>query len=91
MTIEYDESKNLTNIRKHGISFTTATAAFDDANALITYDEIHSEGEDRFNLMGMVDGHILFIVYTMRGEVVRMISARLATKREIERYYGKNR
>lgn len=53
----------------------------------IIYDEDHSTNEDRYNLIGAVDSHILFIVYTVRGETVRMISTRPATKREIERYY----
>ena len=87
MQLEYDEAKNQKNLVKHGMSFQTASRAFDDPQAVIIYDEEHSEGEERYNLIGAVDNHILFIVYTMRREVVRLISARLATKREIERYY----
>ena len=86
MTIEYDSHKNQKNIRKHGISFITASSAFDDPNALVTYDDYHSSIEDRYNLIGAVGSHILFIVYTMRNDVVRIISARPATKREIECY-----
>lgn len=88
MKIEYDEVKNQKNIRKHGLSFETVKAAFNDPGAVIIYDEDHSTIEDRYNLIGAVEGGILFIVYTMRGETIRMISARPATKREIERYYG---
>ena len=87
MTLEYDEAKNVINTRKHGISFTTASTAFDDPNVLITYDELHSDPEERYNLTAIVGSHILFIVYTMRGEVIRLISAGPATKRERERYY----
>ena len=87
MRLEYDTHKNQTNLAKHGISFTTASLTFNDQNALITYDEQHSTLEDRFTLLGAVGSHILFIVYTMRGEVIRLISARPATKRERERYY----
>jgi len=85
--IEYDEHKNLTNIRKHGLSFETASSAFNDPAAVIIYDEDHSITEDRYNLIGAVKGGILFIVYTMRGEMIRLISARPATKRERKRYY----
>ena len=88
MRIEYDEVKNQKNLVKHGLSFQTASSAFNDPQSVIIYDEEHSEGEDRYNLIGAVESHILFIVYTMRGEAVRLISARPATKREIERYYG---
>lgn len=75
LLIEYDESKNQTNLAKHGISFSTASLAFDDPNALITYDEQHSDTEDRYNLTATVGFHILFIVYTMKGEVIRLFSA----------------
>ena len=84
---DFDPAKNQTNLAKHGISFTTASFAFYDPNALITYDEQHSIHEVRFTLLGAVDDHILFIVYTMRGEMIRLISARPVTKRERERYY----
>lgn len=84
---EYDEHKNQTTTRKHGLSFETASSAFNDPAAVIIYDEDHSTNEDRYNLVGAVEGGILFIVYTMRGKVIRLISARPATKRERERYY----
>lgn len=87
--VEYDEAKNLTTTRKHGLSFETAAKAFNDPTAVIIYDEDHSTTEERYNLIGAVKGGILFIVYTMRGETIRMISARPATKREKERYYEK--
>lgn len=76
---EYDEHKNLTNIRKHGLSFETASSAFNDPAAVIIYDEDHSTNEERYNLIGAVKGGILFIVYTVRDETIRMISARPAT------------
>ena len=84
---EYDTQKNQSNIRKHGLSFETASSAFNDPAAVIIYDEDHSTTEERYNLIGAVEGGILFIVYTMRDETIRMISARPATKREKERYY----
>ena len=89
MIFEYDPQKNRSNIRKHGISFTSASKAFADKCAVIEYDEEHSNTEERFNLIGAVEGYILFIVYTVRGEAIRLISAIPATKRERERYYGR--
>ena len=87
MRIQYDEGKNQKNIRKHGLSFETASIAFDDPSAVVIYDYTHSDSEDRYNLLGAVGSHILFIVYTARGETIRMISARPATRREKETYY----
>ena len=88
MTNKYDTRKNRINLAKHGISFITASSAFDDPNALVIYDDYHSElYEDLYNLIASVSDHILIIVYTMMDESIRIISARLATKKEIERYY----
>lgn len=91
MITEHDEAKNTVNIRKHGLSFQTASKAFADPSAVIEFDEAHSIHEDRYNLIGAVDGHILFIVYTVRDEAIRLISARTATNKEIERYYDARR
>lgn len=85
--IEYDEQKNQKNIQKHGISFQTAAYALSDPDALIEYDEVHSVEENRFYFLGQIDGRVIFLVYTMRGNAVRIISARPATKREVKRYY----
>lgn len=87
MNVEYDEIKNLSNIQKHGMSLRTAANALNDPDAMIEYDRIHSIEEDRFTLLGQIDGKVVFVVYTMREFAVRLISARPATKREIQRYY----
>ena len=85
--IQYDEGKNQKNIRKHGLSFETASIAFDDPGAVVIYDDTHSDSEERYNLIGAVGSHILFIAYTVRSETIRVISARPATRREKETYY----
>ena len=85
--LEYDTQKNQSNIRKRGLSFQAASHAFNEPASMIIYDEDHSTTEERYNLIGAVGSDILFIVYTMRDETIRMISARPATKREKERYY----
>ena len=79
--------KNWANIQKHGMSLSTAANALHDPNALIEYDEIHSAEEERFHLIGEIDGRIVFLVYTMRGDTIRLISGRPATGRECQRYY----
>ena len=85
--VEWDDSKNESNIKKHGVSFETAAYIFNDVNRIEVYDAKHSDTEERYYTIGRV-GDVLFVVYTDRGEVFRLISARFATKREEEVYYG---
>ena len=85
--VEWDENKNKINIQKQGISFETAALVFADEERIEYYDEIHSVNEDRYIVLGCVQG-ILYVVYTMRGEAARLISARMANAIERRIYYG---
>ena len=85
--VEWDDNKNQINIRKHGISFETAALVFADEDRIEYYDKLHSQDEDRYVVLGCVQG-ILYVVYTMRDEAARIISARLATSKERGIYYG---
>ncbi|MBQ6341518.1 MAG: BrnT family toxin [Anaerolineaceae bacterium] len=85
--VEWDDNKNRINIRKHGISFETAALVFADEERIEYYDKLHSLDEDRYIVLGCVQG-ILYVVYTMRDEAARIISARMATSRERKIYYG---
>lgn len=89
MQFEWDEQKEKTNIKKHGLDFETASRVFDDENRLEWYDENHSEYEDRYITIGLIDdiACIIMAVYTEREEAIRIISARRATKQEREMYY----
>ena len=88
LDFEWDEEKAEINIRKHGISFEIAAKVFMDENRIEIYDKKHSNGGDeRFITIGMA-GEILFVVYTERHMNIRLISARLATKKERRLYYG---
>ena len=89
-SFEWDEEKDRINFIKHGIHFRTAAKVFLDPNKLIREDEEHSE-ELRYDILGKV-GKILFVVCALRDQnVIRMISARLATAPEKERYeYGED-
>ena len=80
MIFEWDEEKNRINLEKHGIDFETAMLVFNDLQRIEIYDVEHSTNEDRYNTIGMVHD-VLFVVYTERNENIRLISARLATKR----------
>lgn len=84
MAFEWDEAKSRANLVKRGIDFHTASLAFDDPFALTMRDESHSDEENRFIMLAAIDtGAILFVVFTVRAQaVIRLISARAATRRE---------
>ena len=91
---EWDEAKAISNERKHGISFEYAVHVFEDPFALVERDRIEG-GEYRWQTLGLVEGVILLLVaHTVQDddedEIVRIISARRATRKERTRY-DKNR
>ena len=87
MEFEWDENKNQTNIRRRGIDFNDAVRIFLDAYYIEEEDERQDYGEQRFNVIGQVNGRILFVTYTYRGEKIRIISARRAEPDERRKYY----
>jgi len=86
MDFEWDHSKELANRKKHGIDFQTVAKVFLDPH-VIEFDDLVAAGELRFNAIGLVEGRMLFVTYTMRGDVVRIISARGAEPNEKKRYH----
>jgi uncharacterized DUF497 family protein len=90
MTIqfEWDEAKNKSNRSKHGIWFEEARSVFADAFSRVLLDEEHSDAEDRFLIVGMsAQGNLLMVVHCYRNDdIIRLISARKATKSEAEFY-----
>jgi uncharacterized protein len=87
MRFEWDPRKARSNAAKHGVSFEEATTAFSDPQSLTRYDPDHSDQEDRFILLGASHmGRLLVVAHMDRGESIRIISARLATKRERRSY-----
>ena len=87
---EWDDEKVAQNLADHGVSFEAARLAFSDAFAAVREDRRQNYGEDRFILLGMVQGRLLAVSYTMRDERVRIISARFAEARERRRYHEEN-
>ena len=86
MTFEYDPLKAQTNWRKHGVSFAEAEFVFFDTLAIHDVDP-DSIDEERFIAVGIGNsGLLLVVVYTMRGDAVRLISARRATRQEAKAY-----
>jgi uncharacterized DUF497 family protein len=89
LRFEWDEDKNNLNRSKHGIWFEESLSVFDDTNGRMFLDSEHSNDEDRFVIIGMNSAaRILVVVHCYResDSVVRVISARKATKREIKFY-----
>ena len=94
ISFEWDEDKAQANLKKHHVSFDIAARVFLDSLALACQDRIEN-GEYRWQTLGMVDGCLLLLVaHTVRqdedGEVIRIISARKAGKKE-QRHYEKKR
>lgn len=87
---EWDDAKNEINKSKHGVSFEEAKTVFYDECSIIEDDTEHSEGEDRFTILGVSRYANLLLVchcYRESGNVIRIISARKATKSEMQIYY----
>jgi len=85
LRFEWDENKNTINRQKHGVWFEEATVVFDDPNGRLFIDPEHSQQEQRFVLLGYGSRQRLLIVvhcYRESDDVVRIISARKATKKE---------
>ena len=83
----WDSEKAEKNFKKHKVKFETAARVFFDNNSIDEFDELHSDFEGRYKIIGKVD-EILVVIYTERGDRNRIISARYATKREENDYYG---
>ena len=83
---EWDEAKNKVNKHKHRISFENAVDIFQGL-VITACDDRQDYQEDRYRAVGAVDNIVLVVVYTMRGDSVRIISARSANKKERSYYY----
>jgi len=87
MRFEWDLEKARRNLSKHGLSFQEAATAFGDPLSLTIYDPDRSVDEDRFVLVGQTEaGRLIVVAHTDRAGRVRIISARVATKRERRTY-----
>ena len=96
MNFEWDEDKNLINIKKHDISFKDASYVLSDLEALSIYNDEHSDYEDRWITIGRIAiSGIIVVIHTdrIRGEFeyIRIISARKANKKEINNYISQLR
>lgn len=87
MDFEWDEQKARNNVGKHGINFEEAVTCFYDPLQVAFYDPAHSEDEGREILIGHSnENRLLLVAYTLRKDIIRIISARQATRREAKDY-----
>ncbi|MBA3634604.1 MAG: BrnT family toxin [Acidobacteria bacterium] len=91
MEFEWDENKNAENFKKHGVSFEEAEKAFEDENAVELFDELNSDTEIRFQIIALSSKRLLFVAFTVRKEIIRIISARKADAKQVKIYNEYNR
>ena len=88
MQFEWDTAKAAKNLAKHGVSFEEAATVFRDTLSATGADPDHSVGEERFITFGVsTSGRLLVVAHTERGDTIRIISARPATRGERKIYY----
>ena len=87
MSYEWDEQKRQINVKKHGVDFIDVPELF-DGDVVILPDERFDYGETRFIVIGILKNQVVVVAYTERGDYIRIISARKATKNE-QIYYFK--
>ena len=87
LSFQWDENKAKSNLAKHGVGFAEATTVFGDPQSLTIPDPEHSQTEDRFVIMGSSHRQkLLVVVHTERGDSIRIISARRASRKERKSY-----
>ncbi len=91
MEFEWDPGKAAANLRNHGVSFNEAAEAFSDENAVEFFDDDHSVDEVRFQLVGLSSIRLLFVGYTVREEMIRIITARKASAKQVKYYNEQKR
>jgi uncharacterized protein len=87
---EWDDAKAAQNQVAHGVTFEAATRVFDDPFATERHDDCKDYGEDRYNIIGMIDDRIITVTHTLRNGTIRIISARGAAQYERRRYHEDN-
>ena len=90
MNFEWDEAKAASNFAKHGVPFEFARDVFKDPFAIERTDNRRDYGEERYVLLGIISNRMIVVVYTMRGDVIRIISARGAEPWEKRLYHEQN-
>lgn len=87
MEFEWDPAKAISNERKHRLTFLYAIRVFLDPHRIELPDQSEVDDEERWQIIGRVEEFILVVIFTFRGERVRIISARRATRNEVIEYW----
>ena len=90
MNFEWDEDKSNACFRTRGFDFAYAAFAFADPDRIVRQDHRFSYGEDRYELIGRIEGRLYLLIYTPRHDGTRIISARKAKSREVKRYENRS-
>ena len=91
MEFEWDEAKSEACFMERGFDFAYAIRAFIDPDRVVRADTRWNYGEDCYQLLGGIEGRIFILVYTLRAETIRIISARKANRREVQNYENAGR
>lgn len=86
MEFEWDDAQSEASFRQRGFDFGYAIRVFLDADRMVQPDDRLDHGEPRFQVTGRIDGRVFVIVYTPRAHRLRIISARKANRREVDRH-----
>ena len=87
---QWNDTKAARNYADHGVRFEAAREVFKDPFAIDWLDEREPYGEARYVILGMVETRLLYVAYTMRGDTIRLISARGAEPHERRQYHEEN-
>lgn len=83
---EWDDAKSDECFAHRGFDFEYAVRAFFDPNRIVGRDQRWDYREDRYRLLGGIEGRVFVLIYMMRGSTIRLISARKANKKEVQEY-----
>ena len=86
MEFEWADAKSDACFAQRGFDFAYAIRAFLDSNRIMSRDYRRDYGEDRYRLLGVIEGRVFVVIFTIRNSTIRIISARKANKREVEEY-----
>ena len=86
MEFEWDDAKSDACLAERGFDFAYVIRAFLDRDRIVGQDRRWDYGEDRYRLLGAIEGRVFVAIYTMRGAVIRIVSARKANAREVREY-----
>ena len=86
MNFKWGDAKNEICLKERGFDFAYAARAFFDRDRIVRPDMRYGYGENRYQLMGVIDDRLFVVIYTYRKDVIRIISARKANSREVKLY-----